>query len=160
MNITAMHPEFLREAIRLSMAAIQDNEGGPFGAIIVRDGQIVGRGRNRVTSANDPTAHAEVMAIRDACRRAKSFSLVGCEIYCSCEPCPMCLAAIYWSRLDRIYYAATCGDAAAAGFDDRQFYRELARPADQRSVPMVQALRDEAGVVLEAWQQKADRIPY
>jgi tRNA(Arg) A34 adenosine deaminase TadA len=156
----AMNPAFLREAIRLSADKMRDNEGGPFGAVVVRDGQIVGRGWNRVTSTNDPTAHAEVMAIRDACCHAKSFSLVGCEIYCSCEPCPMCLAAIYWSRLDRIYYAATCGDAAAAGFDDRQFYRELAKPANERSVPMAQALRDEAGVVLKAWLQKADRIQY
>ena len=155
-----MNPAFLREAIRLSIEKMEGNEGGPFGAVIVRGGQIVGRGWNRVTSTNDPTAHAEIVAIRDACSRLKTFSLAGCEIYTSCEPCPLCLAAIYWSRLDRIYYAASCDDAAAIGFDDRTFYRELAKPAAERSVPMVQALRDEACVALQAWLKKADRVPY
>jgi guanine deaminase len=155
-----MNPDFLREAIRLASEKLQCNEGGPFGAVVVRDTEIIGRGWNRVTCTNDPTAHAEVVAIRDACSRLKSFALAGCEIYCSCEPCPMCLAAIYWSRLDRIYYAATCDDAAAAGFDDRQFYCELAKPAKERAIPMEQALRDEACQVLHDWLQKADRIQY
>lgn len=155
-----MNPTFLREAIRLSMEKMQDNEGGPFGAVIVRDGKVVGCGWNRVTSTNDPTAHAEVVAIREACSHLKTFSLAGCEIYSSCEPCPLCLAAIYWSRLDRIYYAATCDDAAAAGFDDRVFYRELAKPAGERSIPMEQALRDEACVALNAWMKKEDCIRY
>ena len=155
-----MNSEFLREAIRLSIEKIEDNEGGPFGAVIVRNGEIVGRGWNRVTSTNDPTAHAEVVAIRDACSHLKMFSLAGCEIYCSCEPCPLCLAAIYWSRLDRIYYAATCDDAAAAGFDDRNFYRELGKPAGDRSIPMEQALRDEALVALQVWVKKEDRVRY
>ncbi len=116
-----MNLDFLREAIRLSIKKMEANEGGPFGAVVVRNGEMVGRGWNRVTSTNDPTAHAEVVAIRDASSRLKTFSLAGCEIYSSCEPCPLCWAAIYGSRLDRIYYAVTCDDAAAAGFDDRHF---------------------------------------
>lgn len=155
-----MNPAFLREAIRLSIEKMEANEGGPFGAVIVREGQIIGRGWNRVTSTNDPTAHAEVVAIRDACAHLQTFSLAGCEIYASCEPCPLCLAAIYWSRLDRVYYAATRDDAAAAGFDDRSFYREFAKPAGERSIPMEQALRDEACVALQAWRKKEDRIRY
>jgi guanine deaminase len=157
---TAMNPAFLREAIRLSVEKMEANEGGPFGAVIVKDAQIIGRGWNRVTSTNDPTAHAEVVAIRDACSRLRTFSLAGCEIYSSCEPCPLCLAAIYWSRLDRVYYAATCEDAAAAGFDDRTFYRELALPIANRSIPMMQSLRDEACVAFAAWLKKEDRIRY
>ncbi|MCA9028983.1 MAG: nucleoside deaminase [Planctomycetaceae bacterium] len=155
-----MNLDFLREAIRLSIEQMEANEGGPFGAVIVRNGEIVGRGWNRVTSTNDPTAHAEVVAIRDACSRLKTFSLAGCEIYSSCEPCPLCLAAIYWSRLDRIYYAATCDDAAAAGFDDRNFYRELGKSSVERSIPVQQALRDEALVALQAWTMKEGRIRY
>jgi guanine deaminase len=155
MNLT-----FLREAIRLSLVNMEANEGGPFGAVVVRAGEIVGCGWNRVTSTNDPTAHAEVVAIRDACSRLTTFSLAGCEIYGSCEPCPLCLAAIYWSRLDRVYYAATCDDAAAAGFDDRNFYREVSKPPGERSIPMEQALRDDALAALQAWMKKEDRIRY
>ncbi len=155
-----MNLAFLREAIRLSIEKMEENEGGPFGAVIVRDGVIVGRGWNRVTSTNDPTAHAEVVAIRDAGARLGTFSLAGCEIYCSCEPCPMCLAAIYWSRLDRIYYAATGDDAAAVGFDDHNFYQQLRKAPDDRSIPVVQALRDEASAAFQAWLNKPDRIPY
>lgn len=150
----------LREAIRLSIEKMDANEGGPFGAIVVRDGQIVGRGWNRVTSMNDPTAHAEVVAIRDACSYLNTFTLAGCEVYSSCEPCPLCLAAIYWSRLDRIYYAATSDDAAAAGFDDRHFYSEIRKPAAGRSIPMVQAMREEALVALQRWVDKPDAIRY
>ncbi len=155
-----MNLDFLREAIRLSIEKMEANAGGPFGAVVVRDGEIVGRGWNQVTSTNDPTAHAEVVAIRDACSHLKTFSLAGCEIYSSCEPCPLCLAAIYWSRLDRIYYAATCDDAAAACFDDRSFYREIRKPTAERAIPMQQALRDEALVALQAWVKKEDRIRY
>jgi tRNA(Arg) A34 adenosine deaminase TadA len=155
-----MNLDFLREAIRLSIEKMEANAGGPFGAVVVRNGEIVGRGWNQVTSTNDPTAHAEVMAIRDACSRLKTFSLAGGEIYSSCEPCPLCLAAIYWSRLDRIYYAATCDDAAAAGFDDLSFYREIRKPAAERAIPMQQALRDEALFALQAWVKKEDRIRY
>jgi len=111
---TPLDPAFLREAIRLSIEKMEANEGGPFGAVVVRNGEIIGRGWNQVTSTNDPTAHAEVVAIRDACSHLKTFSLAGCEIYSSCEPCPLCLAAIYWSRLDAIYYAATCDDAGGS----------------------------------------------
>lgn len=156
----SIDPAFLREAIRLSRKNLQLNEGGPFGAIVVRKGEIIGRGWNRVTSTNDPTAHAEVVAIRDACAALHSFSLAGCEIYASCEPCPMCLAAIYWARLDRVIYAAERRDAAAIGFDDQFFYDELAKPIDQRTVPMQQALRDEACATLEQWNNKVDRIRY
>lgn len=155
-----MNLDFMREAIRLSIEKMEANEGGPFGAVVVRNGEIVGRGWNRVTSTNDPTAHAEVVAIRDACSRLMTFSLAGLEIYSSCEPCPLCLAAIYWSRLDRIYYAATCDDAAAAGFDDRQFYLELRKPAEERAISVQQALRDEALVALQAWIKKDNRISY
>jgi tRNA(Arg) A34 adenosine deaminase TadA len=152
--------DFLREAIRLSLEMMQANQGGPFGAVIVRDQQIIGRGWNQVTSTNDPTAHAEIVAIRDACRRLQTFSLAGCDIYTSCEPCPLCLAGIYWARLNRIYYAATCEDAAAAGFDDKHLYHELSLPPMQRAIPMVQALRDEACLALQAWLRKEDRIRY
>jgi guanine deaminase len=155
-----MNPEFLREAIRLSMEKMQLNEGGPFGAVVVRDGEIIARGWNRVTSANDPTAHAEIVAIREACARLDTFSLVGCDLYASCEPCPLCLAAIYWSRLDRIYFGATCADAARAGFDDQHFYDEIRRPTSERSLPMQQALREEAVVALQAWTAKTDRTLY
>ena len=150
----------LREAIRLSHEKMNENEGGPFGAVVVYDGEIISRGWNRVTSTNDPTAHAEIVAIRRACDHLQSFSLAGCQLYSSCEPCPLCLAAIYWSRLDRVTYAATCDDAAAAGFDDRRFYEELGKPPAQRSLVMEQALRDEALIALEDWTQKVDRIRY
>lgn len=155
-----MNPQFLREAIRLSHDNLRTNAGGPFGAVVVREGVIVGRGSNRVTSTNDPTAHAEIVAIRDACRHLGTFSLAGCELYSSCEPCPMCLAAILWSRLDGVVYAATCDDAAAAGFDDRVFHEELRRPASERRLPVVQALREEALVPLREWREKVDRVPY
>ena len=155
-----MNPEFLREAIRLSIEKMLGNEGGPFGAVIVRHGEIIGRGWNQVTSTNDPTAHAEIVAIRDACSHLKSHSLEDCEIYCSCEPCPMCLSAIHWSRLGHIYFGATSNDATAAGFDDQHFYRELVKPADERCIPIRQALRDEACQAFQAWLQKEDRIGY
>jgi tRNA(Arg) A34 adenosine deaminase TadA len=155
-----MNREFLQEAIRLSLEKSQAGEGGPFGAVIVRNGEIVGRGWNRVTSTNDPTAHAEIAAIRDACRRLGTFSLAGCEIYTSCEPCPMCLAAIYWARLERIYYAATRQDAAAIGFDDSRIYKEVALGIDRRAIPMEQALHEEGCAAFHAWLQKADRTPY
>ncbi len=151
---------FLREAIRLAMENVGSGRGGPFGAVVVRDATIVGRGTNLVTSTNDPTAHAEVVAIRQACSAASSFSLEDCEIYSSCQPCPMCLAAIFWARLSRIHFAATCQDAAAAGFDDRLFYDELAKEPDSRLIPMHQSLRDEALPVFAAWRKSADRVQY
>jgi guanine deaminase len=155
-----MQEEFLREAIRLSADNAPTAAGGPFGAVVVLGGEIVGRGANRVTSQNDPTAHAEIVAIRDACRRLGSFSLAGCEIYASCEPCPMCLAAIYWARLDKLYYAAARDDAAAIGFDDAAIYDELARPPANRSIPALQMLRDEARVAMKAWTDNEDRVSY
>ena len=150
----------MRAAIRLSRSKMRANCGGPFGAVVVRHGRIVGRGWNQVTSTNDPTAHAEVTAIRDACRRLKTFQLDDCELYTSCEPCPMCLSAIYWARLQKIFYANTRGDAARIAFDDDRIYRELAKPASRRSLPMQQLLRHEALKVFAEWKTKADKTPY
>ena len=134
--------------------------GGPFGAVVVRQGKIVGRGWNQVTSTNDPTAHAEVMAIRAACRRLKTFQLDDCELYASCEPCPMCLAAIYWARLRKVYYANTRRDAARIGFEDDFIYREIARPVSRRTIPLRQLLRGEALKVFAEWKGKPDKICY
>lgn len=150
----------MRAALRLARDKMRQGQGGPFGAVVVHRGQIVGRGWNRVTSANDPTAHAEIMAIRDACRRLKTFRLDGCEIYASCEPCPMCLAAIYWARLGKILYAGARPDAAAAGFADDWIGREMARPVARRKLPMRQLLRGEALGVFKEWRGKPDKIPY
>ncbi len=155
-----MRPEFMRAAIRLSRRMMRDNAGGPFGAVVVRGAKIVGRGWNRVTSGNDPTAHAEIEAIRDACRRLKTFQLDDCEIYTSCEPCPMCLSAIYWARLRKVYYGNTRRDAARIGFDDDMIYREVARPIPKRRMPMKQLLRAEARRVFRAWEAKDDKIRY
>ena len=151
---------FMRRAIYLSRLHMDAGHGGPFGAVVVKDGQIVAEGWNRVTSTQDPTAHAEVSAIRDACQALGTFSLKGCEIYTSCEPCPMCLAAIYWARIDRIFYANTQADAAAIQFDDAWLYREVALPIDGRSVPTKNLLREEALEVFQAWEAKADKIRY
>ena len=150
----------MREAIRLSRLNMRRNLGGPFGAVIVHNGKIVGRGWNRVTSANDPTAHAEISAIRDACKKLKTFHLEGCEIYVNCEPCPMCLAAIYWARLGKIYYANTRKDAARISFDDDLVYREISLPVRRRKIPMKQLLRPEALKVFTEWQSKPDKVRY
>ena len=155
-----MKNQFMRAAIRLALEKMRRGEGGPFGAVVVRRGKIVGRGWNRVTSTNDPTAHAEVTAIRDACRRLKTFQLDDCEIYASCEPCPMCLAAIYWARIGKIFYAGARRDAAATGFDDDLIYRELARPVSRRKIPMRQLLRSDALKVFKEWRDKPDKIRY
>jgi len=155
-----MKTQFMREAIRLSLQKMRGNQGGPFGAVVVRRGKIVGRGWNCVTSGNDPTAHAEVIAIRKACRRLKTFQLDDCELYASCEPCPMCLAAGYWARLRKIYYANTRRDAAKIGFDDETLYREMARPISRRKIFMKQMLRNEALEVFAEWKNKADKIQY
>ena len=154
------HEGFMREAIELAQEKMLEGHGGPFGAIIVRDSEIIGRGWNQVTSANDPTAHAEVMAIRDACSRIQEFSLASGTIYCSCEPCPMCLGAIYWSRLDSIYFAGSSADAAEAGFDDRHIHEELNLPQQSRSLPMQQLLQTDALDVFSQWKRKEDRIDY
>jgi tRNA(Arg) A34 adenosine deaminase TadA len=151
---------FMREAIRLAAEGASANRGGPFGAIVVKDGQIIGRGSNLVTSTNDPTAHAEVVAIRDACRSLGVFHLPGCEIYASCEPCPMCLSAIYWARIDRYYYACTAADAAAIQFADDFIRRELSLPPGQRAIPAGQLLYDEGLAVFRAWHARSDRVTY
>lgn len=150
----------MREAIRLSLVQMRAGKGGPFGAVVVRKGKIVGRGFNLVTSTNDPTAHAEIVAIRDACRRLKTFKLDDCELYTSCEPCPMCLSAIYWARLKRVYYANTRKDAARIQFDDDFLYREVSRSIAKRSMPMKQFLRNEAILAFKEWAAKADKIKY
>ncbi len=152
---------FLREAIALAREGMDRNEGGPFGCVIVKDGEIIGRGNNKVTSSNDPTAHAEVVAIRASCQAIGSFQLDGCTLYTSCEPCPMCLGAIYWARPDRIVFAATRADAAAAGFDDQLIYDELPLPAEQRRIATeANVLRQEAQAVFKDWMSKADRTVY
>jgi len=151
---------FMREAIRLSLVNMRDQGGGPFGAVIVHAGKIVARGWNQVTGTNDPTAHAEVVAIRKACKKLKTFKLEGCELYTSCEPCPMCLAAIYWAHLDRVYYANSQTDAARIDFNDQLIYRELARPITRRKLPMKPLLRPEALKVFAEWKAKADKIKY
>ncbi|WP_372846573.1 nucleoside deaminase [Pontiella sp.] len=156
----AYQEPFLREAIRLAKAHMEAGDGGPFGAVVAKDGAIVGRGWNRVATSNDPTAHAEVMAIRDACARLETFSLAGCEIYASCEPCPMCLAAIYWARLDALYFAGSRNDAADAGFDDALLYEELSKDRGARKLIAEQHLQAGAQAVFNRWKNKPDRIDY
>ncbi len=148
------------EAIAMSQKGIRDNEGGPFGCIIVKGDDIVGRGNNRVTSTNDPTAHAEMVAIRDACRNLSSFQLDDCEVYTSCEPCPMCLGAIYWARPKVIYYANNREDAAAIGFDDSMIYEEMGKSYPERKIPILSLSREEANKVFMEWQEKADKTSY
>lgn len=150
----------MRISVDLSKENLRSKTGGPFGAIVVKDGRIVGRGTNRVTSDKDPTAHAEIVAIRDACRSLENFNLAGCAIYTSCEPCPMCLSAIYWARIGTIYYANTQQDAADIDFDDAFLYAEVALPKEERSIPLVHMLRAEALEAFEEWKQMEDRIPY
>lgn len=155
-----MKKNFMQAAIRLSIQMMRRGKGGPFGAVVVRGNKIVGRGSNQVTSSNDPTAHAEVVAIRDACRRLGTFQLDDCELYTSCEPCPMCLSAMYWSRLKKVYYANTRKDAADIDFDDDFIYTEVARPIADRKLVMRQLMRKEALVVFKEWKAKADKISY
>ena len=155
-----MNEDFMREAIRLSIQMMRRGKGGPFGAVVVKGNKIVGRGSNQVTSINDPTAHAEIVAIRDACKRLKTFSLEDCELYTSCEPCPMCLSAIYWARLGAVFYGNTRKDAAKIAFDDDEIYREVALPIRKRKLVMKPLLRAEALVAFKEWANKADKIPY
>src|SRR5579863_2321538 len=150
----------MQEAIERAVENVRTGRGGPFGAIVVKDGRIIAAGHNSVTSTNDPTAHAEVIAIREACRALGTFQLTGCEIYSSCEPCPMCLGAIYWARPDRVYYAATAGDAAAAGFDDSFIYEELKRPHKELKIPFEPMMREAGLEPFREWAQKAGRIRY
>ena len=155
-----MDNSFMQRAIDLALENVRSGRGGPFGAVIVKDGAVIAEGVNNVTSSNDPTAHAEVSAIRAACQKLKSFQLDGCELYTSCEPCPMCLGAIYWARPAAVYYGASAGDAAAAQFDDAFIFREMAQPARLRRIPMTQVMRDEALEAFRAWLEKSDRIRY
>lgn len=158
-NITEQDKTFMREAIRLADESVK-NGGGPFGAVIVKDGEIVAGCANSVTIDNDPTAHAEVNTIRQACRKLGTFDLSDCVIYTSCEPCPMCLGAIYWARIKRIYYGNTKKDAADIDFADDFIYRELELQKENRSVPLISLLRDEAIKTFKAWKQKEDRVEY
>jgi guanine deaminase len=155
-----MNNPFMARAIHLSIEGVQSGHGGPFGAVIVKGKEIVAEGVNKVTSTHDPTAHAEVVAIRSACQKLGTFELKGCELYTSCEPCPMCLGAIYWSRLDRIYFANTADDAAKIGFDDAFIYEELKQIHSERRVPMVQMMREEALAGFRAWLAKPGKIHY
>jgi guanine deaminase len=154
------NPIFMRRAIALATENVLSGAGGPFGAVVVRDGKIIATGVNLVTSTNDPTAHAEVVAIRAACTALGSFQLRGCTVYTSCEPCPMCLAALYWSRCDQIFYGNSAADASAAGFDDSLLYEEVNRPLDQRKIPMTRLLGDEAIESFNTWRVKTDKIEY
>lgn len=150
----------MQEAIDMAKKGMQNNEGGPFGAVVVKNGEIIGRGNNKVTSTNDPTAHAEVTAIRDACDRLDSFQLDDCELYTSCEPCPMCLGAIYWARPKAIYYACTKKDAAEINFDDDFIYKEIATPIPERKIKTVQIMREEGLEAFKLWEEKTDRTDY
>ncbi len=150
----------MRRAIARAIENVRSHGGGPFAALVVKDGRLISEGTNRVTATNDPTAHAEMVAIRDACRALGGFQLTGCDLYTTCEPCPMCLGAIYWARPARVFYAGTAADAAAAGFDDAVIYEELKRKPAARRIPMVQLLRDESLAIFSAWKEKIDKIVY
>lgn len=152
--------EYMREAIRLADEKMQEGVGGPFGAVIVKDGAIIARGWNLVTSTNDPTAHAEIVAIRRACTALANFSLAGCELYCNCEPCPMCLAAIYWAGIETVYYAATRKDAAAIGFADDFIYNEIQKDIENRATRLTQLMRKEALTIFQKWDRMEDKTPY
>ena len=150
----------MQEAINIALRGMNKNEGGPFGCVIVKNGEIIGRGNNKVTSTNDPTAHAEVIAIREACQKLGSFQLEGCSIYTTCEPCPMCLGAIYWARPDKIYFAANKQDAANSGFDDAFIYDEIELSFDKRTIPFEQISRRKANEIFKLWDEKEDKITY
>lgn len=152
--------QFMKEAVNTALKGMNNNEGGPFGCVIVKDGEVIGRGNNKVTSTNDPTAHAEVTAIREACKNLNSFQLEGCEIYTSCEPCPMCLGAIYWARLDKVYYGSNQMDAANIGFDDEFIYKEIPLPYSERSIAFEQLARDIALKPFQEWSKKEDKTEY
>jgi guanine deaminase len=154
------NPIFMEKAIALATENVTSGRGGPFGAVIVLDGEIVAAGANSVTATNDPTAHGEIVAIRNACTALKSFQLVGCHIYTSCEPCPMCLAAIYWARCDAIFYGSSAADASAAGFDDAFLYEEIKQPVSQRKIPATSLLSEKAISSFDVWRAQAGRIDY
>ena len=150
----------MARAIELSIENVRSGRGGPFAAIVVRHGKIIAEGVNEVTSTNDPTAHAEVVAIREACRKLGDFELKECDVYTTCEPCPMCLGAIYWARPTRVYFANTAADAAKIGFDDSLIYKETTRPYSERRIPMIPLMRDQALQAFRAWEEKGDKVPY
>tara|TARA_Y100000590_G_scaffold257670_1_gene289386 strand:+ start:9184 stop:9648 length:465 start_codon:yes stop_codon:yes gene_type:complete len=154
-----MKNEFMKRAIELSIKNVS-NGGGPFGSVIVKDDKIIAEGSNRVTNNNDPTAHGEIVAIREACKKINNFSLQGCELYSTCEPCPMCLSAIYWSRIDKIYYANTREDAQKIDFDDSLIYSEFKKNIVDRKIPMTQMMRDEALQAFDLWDKKIDKVKY
>ncbi len=158
MNETEL--KFMRRAIELAQLGMDSGVGGPFGAIVVKDGEIIGEGSNQVTSTNDPTAHAEIVAVRNACERLGSFQLDGCVVYTSCEPCPMCLGAIYWARPEKIFFGCTREDAANVGFDDDFLYREMEKGIDERDLPMINLLREESLAVFKNWEAKPDKTEY
>lgn len=152
--------KFMEEAVALGLQGMHSNEGGPFGCVVVKDGQIIGKGWNKVMANNDPTAHAEVTAIRDACKNINSFQLTGCEVYTTCEPCPMCMGAIYWARPDKVYYANTRKDAAAIGFDDSMIYEELTLPMHERKIIMECLSSKDATDMFESWVAKNNKTLY
>lgn len=155
-----MDNPFMARAIQLSIENVHSNRGGPFGAVIVKNGSIIAEGVNRVTVSNDPTAHAEMIAIREACAKLGVFELKDCDLYSSCEPCPMCFGAIYWTRLARVYFGNLAADASRIGFDDSFIYRECAQPFDKRAIPMIQTMREQALEAFRAWQEKPNKIWY
>jgi guanine deaminase len=155
-----MEASFMARAIELAIENVRSGRGGPFAALVVKDGRVVAEGTNRVTSSNDPTAHAEVVAIRAACAALGGFQLEGCDLYTTCEPCPMCLGAIYWARPARVYFASTAADAAAAGFDDAFIYQQIALPLAERKIPFAELMREESLECFRAWTEKQDRIDY
>ena len=150
----------MARAIQLAVENVRSGQGGPFGAVVVKDGSIIAEAANKVTATNDPTAHAEVLAIRQACQKLGLFELKTCELYTSCEPCPMCVGAIYWARLSRVYFGSLAADASRAGFDDSFIYHEIAQPHAQRGIPMIQMMHEEALAAFRAWEEKPNKIPY
>ena len=158
--MAAIEKRFLERAIELSRQGMQKGNGGPFGCVIVKDGEIVGEGVNEVLVKNDPTSHAEVVAIRNACKKLNNFQLTGCDVYTSCEPCPMCMGAIYWARPNRVIYANTKSDAAAVNFDDQFIYDEIDRPDSERSIQFIQHPLQKAIAVFEEWKQMQNKIQY
>ena len=160
MSVGTSHEALMKEAIALSLKNVSENKGGPFAALIVKNEKIIAQGTNLVTSVNDPTAHAEIVAIRGACRLLGTFSLDGCEIYTTCEPCPMCLSAIYWARLERIYYANTRSEAARIGFDDELIYREIPLPIAERKIPAIRIMGEQALTAFHEWERKENKTRY
>ena len=155
-----MSDTFMEQVIELAVENVRSGRGGPFAAAVVKDGKILAIAANQVTALNDPTAHAEIIAIREACRLLGAFQLSGCAIYASCEPCPMCLGAIYWARPERVYFGASAADAAAIGFDDQFIYEQIDTPQSERTIPMIGIMRDRALKAFEAWREKPDKIEY